>query len=67
MYVFADLHLDRFSAAETARTAKKGLIFGLVYGGVQDALSLARGRPVGYISFIRKQIGKPAPDVESSG
>ncbi|KAI1497013.1 hypothetical protein F5X99DRAFT_45377 [Biscogniauxia marginata] len=51
--------LDRFSAAETARTARKGLIFGLAYGGIQDVISLARGRPVGYITFIRKHMGKP--------
>ncbi|KAI1756835.1 hypothetical protein F4782DRAFT_281934 [Xylaria castorea] len=53
---------NRFSAAETARTAKKGLIFGLVFGGVQDVISLARGRPVGYISFLKKQIGKPTEE-----
>ncbi|KAI0466690.1 hypothetical protein F4859DRAFT_518942 [Xylaria cf. heliscus] len=58
--------LDRFSAAETARTAKKGLIFGLVYGGIQDAVSLAKGRPVGYISFLRKQIGQPTQESASS-
>ncbi|KAI1819877.1 hypothetical protein F4861DRAFT_106542 [Xylaria intraflava] len=57
---------NRFSAAETARTAKKGLIFGLVYGGIQDAISFAKGRPVGYITYIRKQIGKPIPEAESS-
>ncbi|XXH06147.1 proline dehydrogenase [Hypoxylon texense] len=49
---------NRFSAAETARTAKKGLIFGLAYGAVQDVVSLAKGRPVGYVDFIRRQIGK---------
>ncbi|GAP85476.1 hypothetical protein SAMD00023353_1000240 [Rosellinia necatrix] len=58
---------NRFSAAETARTAKKGLIFGLVYGSAQDALSLAKGRPVGYITFIRKQIGMPGGEPELSG
>ncbi|KAI0509072.1 hypothetical protein F5B22DRAFT_370469 [Xylaria bambusicola] len=57
---------NRFSAAETARTAKKGLIFGLAYGGIQDALSLAKGRSVGYVTFIRKQIGKPSQDAELS-
>ncbi|RWA09107.1 hypothetical protein EKO27_g5992 [Xylaria grammica] len=57
---------NRFSAPETARTAKKGLIFGLVYGGVQDVISLAKGRPVGYITFIRKQVGKPSLDAETS-
>ncbi|KAI0538897.1 hypothetical protein GGR58DRAFT_274020 [Xylaria digitata] len=55
---------NRFSAAETARTAKKGLIFGLVYGSIQDVISLAKGRPVGYITFIRKQVGKPMQDSE---
>lgn len=49
---------NRFSAAETARTAKKGLMFGLAYGAIQDVVSLAKGRPVGYVNFIRKQIGK---------
>lgn len=49
---------DRFSAAETARTAKKGLKFGLAYGAVQDLLSLAKGRPVGYVEFIRRHVGK---------
>ncbi|TGJ84331.1 hypothetical protein E0Z10_g4424 [Xylaria hypoxylon] len=57
---------NRFSPAETARTAKKGLIFGLVYGGVQDIISLAKGRPVGYITFIRKQVGKRTSDAEAS-
>ncbi|KAI0855539.1 hypothetical protein F4860DRAFT_519784 [Xylaria cubensis] len=57
---------NRFSAAETARTAKKGLIFGLVFGGVQDMISLARGRPVGYISFLKKQIGKPTEESATS-
>lgn len=53
-------HADRFSAAETARTARKGLKFGLAYGAVQDLLSLAKGRPVGYIEFIRRYAGKPS-------
>ncbi|KAI1259196.1 hypothetical protein F5Y18DRAFT_433480 [Xylariaceae sp. FL1019] len=58
--------LNRFSAAETARTAKKGLVFGLVYGGVQDAISLAKGRPVGYVEMIRQQLfGQPASDAEA--
>ncbi|KAH9894699.1 hypothetical protein F4778DRAFT_287380 [Xylariomycetidae sp. FL2044] len=48
---------NRFSAAETARTAKKGLVFGLAYGCVQDLVSIARGRPVGYVEFLRRQMG----------
>ncbi|KAI1138100.1 hypothetical protein F5Y05DRAFT_51149 [Hypoxylon sp. FL0543] len=49
---------NRFSAAETARTARKGLKFGLAYGAIQDVVSLARGRPVGYVEFIRRHLGK---------
>ncbi|KAI1102484.1 hypothetical protein F4804DRAFT_343194 [Jackrogersella minutella] len=49
---------NRFSAAETARTARKGLKFGLAYGVVQDLLSIAKGRPIGYVEFIRRHIGK---------
>ncbi|ORY55925.1 uncharacterized protein BCR38DRAFT_461880 [Pseudomassariella vexata] len=49
--------INRFSPAETARTARKGLKFGLVYGAVQDLLSLAKGRPVGYVEFVRRHIG----------
>ncbi|KAI1772114.1 hypothetical protein F4818DRAFT_188508 [Hypoxylon cercidicola] len=49
---------NRFSAAETARTARKGLVFGLAYGAIQDVVSLAKGRPVGYVDFIRRRIGK---------
>ncbi|KAI0839251.1 hypothetical protein F5Y06DRAFT_295871 [Hypoxylon sp. FL0890] len=49
---------NRFSAAETARTAKKGLKFGLAYGAIQDVVSLAKGRPVGYVEFIRRHLGK---------
>ncbi|KAI0141953.1 hypothetical protein BJ166DRAFT_91036 [Pestalotiopsis sp. NC0098] len=52
--------INRFSAAEGARTARKGLIVGFVYGGVQDLLSLAKGRPVGYIEFIRRHVGSSA-------
>ncbi|KAI1479077.1 hypothetical protein K445DRAFT_53612 [Daldinia sp. EC12] len=49
---------NRFSAAETARTAKKGLIFGFAYGATQDMVSLIRGRPVGYVKFIKRHIGE---------
>ncbi|KXJ96189.1 hypothetical protein Micbo1qcDRAFT_172457 [Microdochium bolleyi] len=57
---------NRFSAPETARTVKKGLKFGFVFGGVQDAVSLLKGRPVGYIEFIRRQLGKRAVVEEKS-
>jgi hypothetical protein len=48
---------DQFSAAEAARTARKGLLYGLAFGAVQDLLSIAQGRPVGYVEFIRKHLG----------
>lgn len=38
-----------------ARTTKKGLIVGLVYGGLQDLLGAARGRPISYIEFFKRQ------------
>ncbi|GKT52510.1 uncharacterized protein ColSpa_12691 [Colletotrichum spaethianum] len=39
------------------RTARYGLLFGLVYGGMQDAVGLARGRPIGYVDFVRRRFG----------
>ncbi|KAI1034758.1 hypothetical protein LB504_004488 [Fusarium proliferatum] len=44
------VHLDRLSLTTAARTARYGLLFGLAYGGIQDVLGLARGRPIGYIT-----------------
>ncbi|EFQ33660.1 hypothetical protein CGRA01v4_02044 [Colletotrichum graminicola] len=48
---------NRFSLPTAARTARYGLLFGLVYGGMQDAVGLARGRSVGYVDFIRRRFG----------
>ncbi|GFP54335.1 hypothetical protein TASIC1_0003071400 [Trichoderma asperellum] len=48
---------DRFSLSTAARTAKYGLVFGLAYGGVQDLVGLARGRPIGYVELIRRRFG----------
>ncbi|KAF5655607.1 hypothetical protein F25303_541 [Fusarium sp. NRRL 25303] len=47
------VHLDRLSLTTAARTARYGLLFGLAYGGIQDVLGLARGRPIGYVEFLR--------------
>ncbi|KJZ75473.1 hypothetical protein HIM_05169 [Hirsutella minnesotensis 3608] len=44
---------NKFSLSTAARTAKLGLLFGLTYGGVQDLVGLARGRPIGYVELIR--------------
>ena len=35
-----------------ARTAKKGLLGGLAFGLVQDALGVARGRRIGYVDVL---------------
>lgn len=57
--MFADVSLtpDRFSLPTAARTARYGLLFGLVYGGLQDAVGFARGRPIGYVEFVRRRFG----------
>ncbi|KAG6038071.1 hypothetical protein E4U41_004605 [Claviceps citrina] len=46
------------------RTAKLGLLFGIAYGGVQDLIGLARGRPIGYVETVRRRFGSsvgPSP------
>jgi hypothetical protein len=47
--------IDRFSLSTSARVAKAGLLFGLGYGGLQDAIALFHGRPIGYVEFLRNQ------------
>jgi hypothetical protein len=37
---------------------KTGLRLGLGYGLLQDAMSFAIGRPVGYVEFIKGRLGK---------
>lgn len=51
------IRLDRFPLTTAARTAKSGLLFGIAYGGIQDLLGLARGRPIGYVESIKRRIG----------
>lgn len=55
-------HTDKLSLAAAARTAKYGLLFGVVYGGVQDVVGLARGRPVSYVEAVRRRVGSRAAD-----
>lgn len=50
---------DRFPLVTAGRTAKLGLVFGVVYGGVQDLLGLARGRSIGYLETISR-FGSPS-------
>lgn len=49
---------DRFPLTTTARTTKQALAFGLVFGGLQDALALARGQSIGYVDFVRRRLGR---------
>lgn len=51
---------DRFSLPMTARTTKTALLVGLVYGGLQDAAGAARGRPIGYIEWLRGRARRSA-------
>lgn len=46
----------------TARTTKTALLVGLVYGGMQDVAGAARGRPIGYIDWVRKRLGLQEQD-----
>lgn len=41
-----------------ARTTKTALVVGLVYGGLQDLVGAARGRPIGYVEAIRRRMTK---------
>ncbi|KAL1866242.1 hypothetical protein VTK73DRAFT_4857 [Phialemonium thermophilum] len=50
---------NRFSLPMTARTTKTALVVGLVYGGLQDLLGAARGRPIGYIDFVKRRLHRP--------
>jgi hypothetical protein len=43
----------------TARTTKAALAAGFVYGGLQDLLGIARGRPIGYVDWIKQRLGSP--------
>ncbi|PHH93060.1 hypothetical protein CDD83_1762 [Cordyceps sp. RAO-2017] len=55
----------KFTLSTAARTAKIGLLFGLTYGGVQDLIGSARGRPIGYVELIRGRFGSASHDTES--
>ena len=40
-----------------ARTTKTALAVGIVYGGLQDVAGMIRGRPIGYVDFVKKHLG----------
>ncbi len=48
-------YIDRFSLPTAARTTKSALLVGLIYGGLQDLLGVARGRHIGYIDYLKKK------------
>ncbi|KAJ9155872.1 hypothetical protein NKR19_g4382 [Coniochaeta hoffmannii] len=54
---------NRFSLPMAARTTKTALVVGLVYGGLQDLAGAARGRPIGYVEFIKRRLGRKALQV----
>ncbi|KAG5982552.1 hypothetical protein E4U55_001739 [Claviceps digitariae] len=54
-----------FSMSTAGRTAKMGLLFGLAYGGVQDLVGLARGRPIGYVESLRHRFGSTMGPAQS--
>ncbi|KAK8240802.1 hypothetical protein HDK90DRAFT_195877 [Phyllosticta capitalensis] len=45
---------NRLPITAAARTAKTGLLFGLVYGLVQDATGLLRGQKLAYVESLRR-------------
>ena len=47
--------LDKFPLHTAARTTKLGLLSGLGFGLVQDALSLAKGNRLDYVDFILRK------------
>ncbi|KAH7239355.1 hypothetical protein BKA59DRAFT_276243 [Fusarium tricinctum] len=52
----------RLSLTTAARTARYGLMFGLAYGGIQDLVGLARGRPIGYVEALRRRGARTRED-----
>lgn len=41
-----------------ARTTKTAIVIGLVYGGLQDLAGTLRGRNIGYIELLKRQMRK---------
>jgi hypothetical protein len=46
---------DRFPPLTAARTAKIGLVVGIAFGLMQDALSLVKGQRLGYVDFLLRK------------
>lgn len=45
---------NRFPIPTAARLAKMGAKYGLAFGLLQDAVSIMRGRRIGYVEFVKK-------------
>lgn len=39
---------------------------GFVYGGLQDAVGVLRGRPIGYVDYLKRRFGGDATEVTST-
>ena len=48
---------NRFPMATTMRTVKIGMKYGLLLGVAQDMLSVVKGHRLGYVAFVRTQLG----------
>lgn len=49
-----------------ARTTKTAMAVGFVYGGLQDAVGVLRGRPIGYVDYLKRRFGGDATEVTST-
>lgn len=58
--------IKRFPLHTATRTAKLGLVGGLSFGLLQDALSLAKGRKIRYVEFIKHRVSSPTSSSSSS-
>lgn len=54
---------NRFPIPTAARLAKMGAKYGLAFGLLQDAVSIVRGRRIGYVEFVKRHtVGLPEKD-----
>ncbi|KAK3392860.1 hypothetical protein B0H63DRAFT_386573 [Podospora didyma] len=49
---------NRYSLPMAARTTKTALVVGLIYGGLQDLTAMAKGRPIGYVDYLKRQFNR---------
>lgn len=39
---------------------------GLVYGGLQDAVGVLRGRPIGYVDYLKRRFAGDTTEITST-